>query len=448
VYIDEVSGVPTIEGVATSTTAFLGEAANTGSGCAMNVKSVAEFEGAFASLPSCSLFRVSVSQFFANGGTDAWVVGVAEGTSLREGLERLDVVDTLNLLSLPGETDLDVLRAALEYADRRRAFLLVDPAGADLDATITLAATLALTGSANGAVHFPPLQLAGIVPACPPSGAVAGMYARVDRAAGVWKTPAGESGVLSGVVAPSVQLDQAALAKLHAAAVNPIRQFPARGIQVWGARTLQGGEGNSSDWKYVPIRRLALYIEESLYRGTQWAVFEPNDEPLWGKLRLECASFLHSLFRAGAFPGRTADEAYFVRCGRDTMTEDDIDNGRLRILVGIAPVRPAEFVIFRIGQWTAQSTETFDAPGSPSQRLCLRHHPVAAETVVVQVKEDGMWTTWRQVRELACAGAAGRVYSLDPESGQVTFGDGHHGASPPAGSQSVRVAYRHGAGTN
>jgi hypothetical protein len=214
---------------------------------------------------------------------------------------------------------------------------------------------------------------------------------------------------------------------------------------VWGARTLQGAEGSSSDWKYIPVRRLALFIEESLYRGTQWAVFEPNDEPLWAKLRRRCAMFLDSVFRAGAFPGRTVDDSYFVRCGRDTMTQNDIDNSRLTILVGIAPVRPAEFVIFRIGQWMSESTETFDAAGSPSERLCLRHSPLAAE-VLVQVKEAGAWSTWRRVRELAGAGAADRVYIVDAQLGELTFGDGEHGAPLPAGSQNVRVAYSHGAG--
>ena len=446
VYIEEVPfGTETIEGVATSTAAFVGEADER----VAHVKSVADFERAFGRVHGGFELGMAVSLFFANGGTDVWVVGVPCGTPLADGLVRLDAVDTLNLLCLPGETDVEVLRAALEHADRRRAFLVIDPVGADADGTITLAKTLAATGGANGAAFFPPLEVAdsnGVVSTCAPSGAVAGMYARVDRAVGIWKAPAGGNGVLAGAIAPAVGLDQGVLTKLHEAAVNPIRQFPGRGIRVWGARTLQGDEGSTSDWKYVPIRRLALFIEESLYRGTQWAVFEPNDEPLWAKLRLECGAFLQSLFRAGAFAGRVADESYFVRCGRDTMSQDDIDNGRLTILIGIAPVRPAEFVVFRIGQWLPHSTETFAASGRPSERLCLRQRPVVAQSVLVQVKEDGTWTTWRQVLQLADAGAGDRVYSLDPESGRLAFGDGEHGARPPAGSQNVRVAYRHGAG--
>jgi Bacteriophage tail sheath protein len=446
VCIEEVSfDAETIEGVATSTTAFVGEADE----AVVNVRSVADFERAFGGVHADFELGMAVSLFFANGGRDAWVVGVPGGTPLAAGLQRFDAVETLNLLCLPGERDADVLGAALEYADRRRGFLVVDPAGTDLYGTTALANTLALSGSANGAMYFPPLEVAdpgGVVSVCPPSGAVAGMYARVDGTAGVWQAPAGSNGGLSGVAVPAVRLDQDALTKLHAAGVNPIRRFPSRGIQVWGARTLQGGEGSTLDWKYVPVRRVALFIEESLYRGTEWAVFEPNDEPLWAKLRRECGVFLLSLFRSGAFPGRTPDEAYFVRCGRDTMTQDDIDSGRLTILIGIAPVRPAEFVIIRIGQWMAESTETFDAAGSPSERLCLREHPVAAASVVVQVKE-GTWATWRQVRELADVSAGERAYSLDAESGKLTFGDGDHGARLPTGSENVRVAYRHGAGT-
>lgn len=357
-HIDEVSGLATIEGVATSTAAFIGESADADLGAATEVRSVAEFEAAYEGLPSSSELGVAVSQFFANGGSDAWVVGVPEGTSLVEGLASLDAVDVLNLVCLPGEADVEVLRAVLEYADRRRAFVVVDPRGANLEATIALAESLAAAGSANGAVYFPPVRVlnqAGGVTMCAPSGAVAGMYARVDRSVGVWKTPSGENAVLPAVVAPAVELDEDAIAKLRAGAVNPIRTSPSRGIRVWGARTLQGGEGSSSDWKYVPVRRLGLYIEESLYRGTQWAVFEPNDERLWGKLRRQCQLFLYVLFQAGAFPGRTADEAFLVRCGRDTMTQEDIDTGRLTILIGIAPVRPAEFVIIRISQWMAGS---------------------------------------------------------------------------------------------
>jgi hypothetical protein len=348
-------GVPTIAGVATSTTGFVGETASGEHHAAVDLKSVADFERAFGGSERGSHLGMAVAQFFANGGSEAWVAGVPKGTPLSEGLQLLNTVDTLNLLCLPGETEVDVLRAALEYADRRRAFVLIDPPGADVERTIALAESLAASGSANGAVYFPSLQVddpvTGALRTCPPSGAVAGLYARNDRALGVWKAPAGEHAVLAGVAAPEVELGDAALSKLKAAGVNPIRRLPTAGVAVWGARTLQGGEQSTSEWKYIPVRRLALFIEESLYRGTQWAVFEPNDESLWAKLRRQCAAFLDALLRAEALQGNTPDEAYFVRCGPDTMTQNDIDNGRLILVVGMAPVKPAEFVKITIGQW-------------------------------------------------------------------------------------------------
>jgi Bacteriophage tail sheath protein len=183
------------------------------------------------------------------------------------------------------------------------------------------------------------------------------MYARLDRSRGVWKAPAGEEAVLRGVVTPALELSDDEISTLTSAGVNAIRRFPDEGVRVWGARTIQGAEQRDSDWKYVSVRRLAIFVEHSIDRGTQWAVFEPNEESTWAKVRQQCAVFLHGLFRLGALQGRTPDESYFVRCGRDTMTQDDIDNGRLNLEIGIAPLRPAEFVIFRIGQWQAAPCE-------------------------------------------------------------------------------------------
>jgi phage tail sheath protein FI len=452
VYVEEAAyGVSTIAGVATSTAGFVGEAASGEHCAAVRVKSVADFERTLPGSGRGSELGVAVSQFFAGGGSEAWVAGVPRGTPLSEGLQRLDAADTLNLLCLPGETDVRVWRAALEYAGRRRAFVLIDPPGADLDRTVALAESLAASGSANGAIYFPPIQVddpvTGGLRTCPPSGAVAGLYARHDRALGVWKAPGGEHAVLPGVVAPEVELGEAAISELKAAAVNAIRRFPTGGIRVWGSRTLQGGEQSTSDWTYVPVRRLALFIEESLSRGTRWAVFEPNDEPLWATLRLQCAVFLDALFRAGALQGSTADKAYFVRCGLDTMSQNDLDNGRLRLVVGIAPIKPAEFVHIAIGQWLSRvCTEALDATGSPCERLRLQHHPVAAEGVFLQVPDDGAWTTWSEVADFHDAGPRDRVYTLDRDAGELVFGDGEHGAIPPAGSENIRATYRYGGG--
>ena len=434
-----------IGGVSTSTTAFLGEA-GTDDIVVAGVKSVLDFEREFGSTQDSSELATAVSLFFANGGSDAWIVAVPEGTPLAKALQRLDTVDTVNVLCLPGVTDKDILAATLAYADRRRAFVVADPVGVEVDATIALAESLSeLPGSANGALHFPLLQIALGTRA--PSGAVAGMYARLDQARGIWKAPAGGDAVLKGVVAPAVDLAEATVARVHAAAVNPIRTFTTGDVIVWGARTLQGSATSNSDWKYISVRRLALYIEESLDRGIRWAVFEPNDEPLWATLRREISLFLDSLWRFGALQGRTASEAYVVRCGRDTMTQDDIDNGRLTILVGIAPVRPAEFVLIRIDQWRSDSArDFFDGTGKPSQRLCLRHRPLAADRVVLEVAVSGAWTIWREVPDVGKAGPGDQVYSVDRESGEVTFGDGEHGAAPPSGGQNIRATYRYGGG--
>jgi phage tail sheath protein FI len=347
VYVEEFPlGVAPIAGVETSTTGFIGAVGSAEPCAPVHVKSLVEFERAFARVEAGSGLGVAVARFFENGGSDAWVVGLPDDVALSAGLERLDAVETLSLLCLPGETDIDVLRVAIEYAERKRAFALIDPPVADINGAITYVEALAQSGSANAAVYFPPFEGGD-----PPSGAVAGVYARIDRERGVWKAPAGEEASLRGKGAPAVDLSDAESSMLNSAAVNAIRRFPEKGVLVWGARTIQGAEQGGSEWKYVPVRRLGLYIEHSIDHGTQWAVSEPNDESTWAKLRQQIGLFLTDLFRSGAFAGRTPDESYFVHCGNDTMTQDDIDHGRLNMVIGIAPLKPAEFVILRIGQW-------------------------------------------------------------------------------------------------
>jgi hypothetical protein len=273
------------------------------------------------------------------------------------------------------------------------------------------------------------------------------MYARHDRTRGVWKTPDGNHATLPGVVAPVVELDEDAISSLTAAGVNAIRRFPGGGIRVWGSRTLLGADASVSEWKYVSVRRLALFIEESLDEGTQWVVFEPNDESLWAKLRLQIAMFLDALFRAGVLHGRRADEAYFVRCGQDTMAQNDLDNGVVRIVVGFAPSKPAEFVEITIGQRTSKvSTESLDTTGGSCERLRLRHPSVVAEGVFLQVADAGEWKTWTEVTKVKDAGPGERVYTLDRDTGELAFGDGERGALLPAGSQTVRATYRYGTG--
>jgi phage tail sheath protein FI len=187
------------------------------------------------------------------------------------------------------------------------------------------------------------------------SGTIAGLYARTDAQRGVWKAPAGTDARLRNVESLDANLGDQENGVLNPLGVNVLRNFPVYGNICWGARTLEGADVLASDWKYVPVRRTALYIEESLFRGTKWVVFEPNDEPLWAQIRLNVGAFMHDLFRKGAFQGTTPREAYFVKCDSETTTQLDIDRGIVNIEVGFAPLKPAEFVIIKIQQIARQA---------------------------------------------------------------------------------------------
>jgi hypothetical protein len=211
----------------------------------------------------------------------------------------------------------------------------------------------------NSALYFPRLVLDDLghraspsidVTSFPPSGALAGLYARTDTERGIWKAPAGLATGIGGTIGLTDVLTDFDSGRLNPIAINALRTLPIVGNVVWGARTVEGDDLEASQWKYIPVRRLALYIEESLYRGTQWVVFEPNDEPLWSQIRLNVGVFMHILFRQGAFQGATARDAYFVKCDKDTNPQADIDRGIVNIIVGFAPLKPAEFVIIQLQQ--------------------------------------------------------------------------------------------------
>ena len=286
----------------------------------------------------------------------------------KEGIFALEKADLFNLLCIPPLTflqDVDAattLTDALVYCDKRRAMLLVDPpsAWANKEAAKTGIAAFALGGARkNAAIFFPRLRAPdplkeGRLDTFVPCGAVAGIFARTDVQRGVFKAPAGQEATLAGVPDLSVPLTDPENGELNPLGVNCLRSFPIVGRVVWGSRTMDGADRLASEWKYVPVRRLALFIEESLYRGTQWVVFEPNDEPLWAQIRLNVGAFMQNLFRQGAFQGQTPQQAYLVKCDGDTTTQNDINLGIVNILVGFAPLKPAEFVIIKITQLAGQ----------------------------------------------------------------------------------------------
>jgi phage tail sheath protein FI len=300
------------------------------------------------------------------GGDDQPMANDLQGSVLgsksdRTGMYALDGVDIFNILCIPGVTDAAVLAIAAKYCEDRRAFLVADsPTALGPDAMGTYAQGTSLPKSKNGAVYYPwigisdPLQK-GAIRLTAPSGTIAGVYARTDATRGVWKAPAGTDAALVAVQSMEYALTDPENGVLNPKAVNCLRLFPTYGAVSWGARTLVGANDNAdSDWRYVPVRRLALFIEESLYRGTKWAVFEPNDEPLWGQLRMNVGAFMHDLFRQGAFAGKSPRDAYLVKCDRDTTTQSDINNGVVNVLIGFAPLKPAEFVFLKIQQLAGQ----------------------------------------------------------------------------------------------
>ena len=356
VYIEEISSGPhRIDGVSTTTTAFVGRSDRGPIGTAVEVMTFLEHTKTFGGLDPRYELGHALRAFFANGGQRAWVVRVAEGESLAEGLTALEVVKELGLLCLPGEADVETLRMALANAKRRGVFVIADPPGLELRSAVALARALADAGGDHGAMYYPPLHVgragksAGVNA---PSGSVAGIYVGTDLSRGVWRPPGGVEAVLRKGSRPAVRLDDSRASELKAAGINCIRDLPRIGPVLWGALTLQGGEPSDSEYKYVNVRRLSIFLEHSIDSGTQWAVFEPNDKQLWAKVRAAVDTFMLTLWRAGAFAGRTPAEAYFVRCDRQTMTQDDLDHGRLQIVVGFAPLQPAEFVLIKITQLT------------------------------------------------------------------------------------------------
>ena len=327
-------------------------------------------------------------------GVVSWVAGVGgdDGTALastdvlgspaaRTGMHALAGADLFNLLCIPPlgrdssalpsvytMPSSDTWAQALALCVQRRALLIVDPdprwasaIDGALDRAIDGRNDLGLSGTdaRNAALYFPCVRMLdplrdSRVDTFVPSGIVAGIIARTDVARGVWKAPAGLDAALNGVQDLQVNLNDLENGQLNPLGINCLRSMGVNGRIVWGARTLRGADAAADEYKYLPVRRLALFLEESLYRGTQWVVFVPNDEPLWAQVRLNIGAFMQGLFRQGAFQGATPRDAYFVKCDSQTTTQTDINLGILNVIVGFAPLKPAEFVVISIQQMAGQ----------------------------------------------------------------------------------------------
>jgi len=341
VYVEEIGAGPKpIQGVPTATAALLGE---TGRGPRRPrlVTSFADYERTFGTggpyLPD------AVRGFFANGGKRAFICRLSKKGGLARGLAALEAEDVreVALVAAPGMTAPDLTGALIAHCEAHSRFAVIDcardnPATLDPRNAACYAPWLAVAAPGVGGRKF-----------VPPSGHMLGIYARTDAARGVWKAPA--NAVVEGALALEHAIGDGVQELLNPRGVNTIRRFPGRGIRVWGARTLS----TEREWQYVSVRRLFLYLAQSIGEGTHWVVFEPNDEPLWASVRRLVENFLFNEWRAGALAGVKANEAFYVRCGRETMTQPDIESGRLICEIGIAPVRPAEYLTIRIGQWTA-----------------------------------------------------------------------------------------------
>ncbi len=348
------------------------------------IESIGDFEARFGSADPALPLPRALTLFFENGGRRALVVavraqktprmrsapkGLSAAAILGEpsrgtGLQALADNDDFGLLLTPDLADMArkdadrVARACIKLCEARRATYLLElprlRSGREVEDALAWARRSRAVRSDNAAVYFPPLKLSlfgAKVPVTSPSGAIAGVFARMEHGRGVWKAPAGGSATLSGVEGSPLTNRAPFMEQLQAVGINPLLSLPDGPLVIWGARGF--GPSSASEWRYVSVRRLALMIEKSITRALSWVVFEPNDEALWAQLRLNVTSFMNELFRAGAFQGYKSSQAYFVHCDRRTMSIADMQAGIVRLQVGFAPVKPAEFVVLSL-QFSAQ----------------------------------------------------------------------------------------------
>jgi phage tail sheath protein FI len=276
-------------------------------------------------------------------------VGVDGGSGARTGIQAMEDQTDISICVVPGMWSATIQSALITHCEalRYRFAILDPPIGESIQGIQAFRSPL---DTKFAALYYPWIEVrdpsVGMNVSIAPSGHIAGIYARVDINRGVFKAPANEEILSITKIAQDVNKREQDV--LNPIGINALRSFPERGNRVWGARTVS----SESAWKYVNVKRLFIFVEASIDVGTQWVVFEPNDEPLWARVRQTITDFLTTTWRSGALQGTTAKDAFFVKCDRTTMTQDDIDNGRLICVIGIAPVKPAEFVIFRIQQFT------------------------------------------------------------------------------------------------
>lgn len=368
VYIEEIpSGMKKIRFVPTSITGIVGSFVKGPLNVAKRVKSWKECTHIFGELNKKHLASYSVKQFFDNGGTTLWVVRTQPQISptapaLIQGVHALAKVQSLNIVVIPETHQLEtraasiVYREAISLAEQHQAMYILDPPyqgrnsmpSAKMTSWVARQKTL---GHSQVVIYTPSVQVrdprtAKHTTRIPASGTIAGLWARIDHTRGVWKAPAGTEATLRKVQSLERQMTTQEMEGLTNKNINALRRLPSTNIVTWGSRTLS----SDPEWKYIPVRRMALFIESSVQRGTQWVVFEPNNEALWANIRQSVENFLQGLFRKGAFAGSKPAEAYFVKCGHDTMSANDRRIGKVNIIIGFAPLKPAEFMILTIQQ--------------------------------------------------------------------------------------------------
>lgn len=376
IYVEEVStGARPIEAVGTSTAAFVGTAPNAAARLdeSVAINSWSQFLREYVAEGSKTTpLAQAVFGFFQNGGRRCYCVNIASGQPIvgggrqRKGLELLEEVDEVNIVAAPGYTDIASYESLLSHCEKSRNRIAVLDAPKDVG-DIDLLTKVGTASSSEppspkgglrprvsdhgyGAFYFPwitaqdPLNPRTLIDV-PPSGHIAGIYARTDATRGVHKAPANEP--IRGALNLTYRLTDEEQGELNQSGVNCLRFFPREGILVWGARTLAD---SASEWRYLNVRRLFSMVEESIVRSTRHVVFEPNDMSLWKSIKRDLSAFFMLLWRDGALMGATPEEAFFVRCDAETNPQEVIDAGQVVTLVGLAPVRPAEFIVFRIGQ--------------------------------------------------------------------------------------------------